>query len=127
MEIVEVRKQLYEYLSKGWIIPNTSPYGAPIFFARNKSRMLRIRIDYRALNQQARLAKYPLPRIGDLLDQLVNTNYLSSIYLHTGYHQVEIRPGDVYKTAFLSRYGLFEFLMLPFGLTNAPLLHFGDK
>ena len=76
-------------------------------------------IDYRALMQQTRPNKYQLPRIDDLLDWLVNANYPSSIDLYTGYFQVAICPGDECKTAFLYRYGLFEFLVLPFGLTNA--------
>ena len=65
-------------------------------------------IDYRALNKQARPDKYPLPRIDDLLDWLVNANCLSSSDLHTGYHKVAIHPGDEYKIAFISRYGLLS-------------------
>ena len=76
-------------------------------------------MDYRALNQQTRPNKYPLPRFDNLLDQLVNGNCLSSIDLHTSYHQVAIFPGDEYKAALLSRYDLFEFLVLLFGLANA--------
>ena len=94
--------------------------GPPFFLLGKKDGTLRMCIDYRALNQQTRPDKYPLPRIDDLLDQLVNANCLSSIDLYTGYHQVAIYPGDEYKTAFLSRYGLFEFLVLPFGLINTP-------
>ena len=75
-------------------------------------------IYYRALYQQTRPDKYPLPRINDQLDWLVNANYLSSIDFHTGYHQVAIFPGNEYKTTFLSRCGLFEFLVLLFGLMN---------
>ena len=90
----------------------------PILFSRKKDRILRMCIDYGALNQQRRPNEYPLPRINDLLDQLVFKNYLSSIELDTGNHQVEICPGNEYKKAFFSRYGLFEFFMLPFGLMN---------
>ena len=120
VELAEVRIELDEYLRKGWIRPSSSPYGAPILFAKKKYGTLRMCIDYRALNQKTKPDKYLLPRINDLLDCLVNANCLSSIDLHTGYHQVEIRPGDEYKTAFLSRYGLFEFIVLPFGLENTP-------
>ena len=120
VELAEVRNQLNEYLKNGWIRPSTSPYRALIFFARKRDGTLRISINNRDLNQQTRPYKYSLPRIDDLLDQLVNSNCLSSIDLHTGYHQVAIRPGDECKTAFIFRYGLFEFLELPFGLTNAP-------
>ena len=91
----------------------------PILFAR-KYGTLRICIDYRDLSQQTRLDKYPLPRIDGLLAQLVNANCLSSIDLYTGNYKVAICPGDEYKTAFLPRYGFFEFLVFPFGLRNTP-------
>ena len=68
VELAEVRKQLDEYLSKGWIRSRTFPYGGPILFAKKRYGTSRICIDYRALNQQTRLDKYPLPRINDLLD-----------------------------------------------------------
>ena len=71
-------------------------------------------IDYRALNQQERPDKYPLPRIDDPLNWLVNSILFSSIDLYTTYHPVVIHPGNEYKIAFLSRYGLFEFLILLF-------------
>ena len=86
VELAEFRKWLDEYLSKGWIRPSTSTYGAPILFSRKKDGTPKICIDYRALNKQTRLDKYPLPSIDDLLDQLLNANYLGSIDLYTGYH-----------------------------------------
>ena len=86
VELAEVRKQLDDHLSKGWIRPNTFPYRDPILFAKKKDRTLSIFIDYRTLNQQKRPDKYPLPRIDDLLDQLVSAHCLSSIGLYTGYH-----------------------------------------
>jgi len=64
--------------------------------------------------------KYPLPRIDDLLDQLKNVKYFSKIDLRSGYHQMKIHPGDIRKTAFVTRYGQYEFTILSFGLTNAP-------
>ena len=112
VELTEVRKQLNEYLSKGWIGPSTSPYLAPILLARKKDRSLKICIDYRALNQQIRPNKYPITRIDNLLDCLVNANYLSSIDFHTVYHQFAICPGDEYKTAFLSRHGLVSYVSI---------------
>ena len=100
VELIKVRKQLDGYLSKGWIRPSTFFYVEHILFSRKKDGTLRMCIDCKALNQQTRPDKQPLPRIDDLLDQLVNANCLSSIYLHTGYHQVAFHPGDKYKTAF---------------------------
>ena len=95
------------------------PLLGPILIARIKDGTLRMCINNNAVSQKTRYDKYTLPRIDDLLDRLVNTNCFSSIDLHSGYHQVEICSGDEYKTTFLSRYGLFGFLVLPFGLTNA--------
>ena len=109
-----------DYLAKGWIRPSTSPYGAPVLFARKPDGSLRMCIDYRALNKQTRKDKYPLPRIDDLLDRLSKATVFSTLDLASGYHQVAIAPEDIHKTAFISRYGLYEFVVMPFGLTNAP-------
>ena len=119
MELAELKKQLDKYLSKGCIRPRTSLYGAPILFASKKDGTLEMWLEYGALNQQ-RSDKYPLPRTDDLLDWLAYANCFSSIYLYTGNYQVAIFPGDEYKKKFLSRYGLFKFLVLPFDSTNAP-------
>ena len=119
-KLAEVRRQLDEFLSKGWIRPSTSPYGAPVLFVRKKDGSLRMCIDYRALNKQTRLDKYPLPRIDDLLDRLCEAKVLSSINLHMGYYQIPMERGHEFKTAFVSRFGLFEFTVLLLGLCNAP-------
>ena len=121
MEVAEVRKQLDKYLSKGWIGPSSSLYGAPFFIVGKKDGTLRMCIYYRALNQQIKPNKYSLPRIDSLLDQLVISKYFISINLYTIYHQVIMYLADEYKIAFLSSYSLFEFILLPFGLINAPL------
>ena len=77
-------------------------------------------VDYRALNRQTKKDVYPLPRIDDLLDKLLQATCLSAIDLASGYHQVRLAPGDCKKTAFVTRYGLFEYTVLPLGLCNAP-------
>ena len=77
-------------------------------------------VDYRALNEVTIKNKYPLPRIEDLFDQLKGACVFSKIYLRSGYHQLKIRASDIPKTAFVSHYGLYEYTVMSFGLTNAP-------
>ena len=77
-------------------------------------------VDYRALNQQTKKDVYPLPRIDDLLDILVNAKYLSAIDLASGYHQIAMAPDAIEKTAFVTWYGLYQFTVMPFGLCNVP-------
>jgi hypothetical protein len=77
-------------------------------------------VDYRSLNDVTIKNKYPLPRIEDLFDQMRGARVFSKIELKSGYHQMKIRPSDIPKTAFSTRYGLYEFTVMSFGLTNAP-------
>jgi hypothetical protein len=119
-DLAELKKQIEELLSKGFIRPSSSPWGAPTLFVDKKDGSRRMCVDYRSLNEVTIKMKYPLPRIEDLFDQMRGAKVFSKIDLRSGYHQLKIRMEDILKTAFTSRYGLYEFTTMSFGLTNAP-------
>jgi hypothetical protein len=119
-ELEELRRTLDDLLAKGFIQPSNSPWGGPVLFAPKEDGGLRFCIDYRGLNKQIKENAYPLPRADDLIDQLQGAEYFSEIDLRSGYWQIPISSDDVQKTAFCTRYGHFEWLVLPFDLTNAP-------
>ena len=120
VELQELRVQLQELLNKGFIRPSTSPWGAPVLFAKKKDKTLRLCIDYRQLNRVTIKNRYPLPRIDDLFDQLRGARVYSKIDLRTDYHRLRVRGTDIPKTAFRTRYGHYEFTVMPSGLTNVP-------
>jgi hypothetical protein len=105
MELAELKVQLNELMDKGFIHPSSSPWGCPALFVKKKDQSFWLCVDYRPLNAVTIKNKYPLPRID---------------ILRSGYHQIKIHPEDVPMTAFSTRYGLYEYLVMLFGLTNAP-------
>lgn len=119
-ELDELKKQIDDLLSKGLIRPSKSPYGAPVLLTRKKDGGWRFCIDYRALNAITVKNKYPLPRIDELFDRLEGAKYFSKLDMRSGYWQIKMHEADIEKTSFRSRYGSFEWLVLPMGLTNAP-------
>eukprot|EP00253_Pinus_taeda_P016502 PITA_16502 len=119
-ELTELKMQLQELLEKNYIRPSVSPWGAPVLFVKKKYGTLRMCIDYRQLNKLTIKNKYPLPRIDELFDQVKGATMFSKIDLRSGYHQIRIKDEDIAKTTFRTRYGHYEFVVLPFGLTNAP-------
>ncbi|KAH0657865.1 hypothetical protein KY289_026613 [Solanum tuberosum] len=121
-ELRELKEQLKDLLENGFIRPSVSPWGAPVLYVRKKDDTLRMCIDYRQLNRVTIKNKYPLPRIDDLFDQLQGTKCFSKIDLRTGYHQVRVKEKDIPKTTFQTWYGHFEFLVMSFGLANAPTI-----
>jgi hypothetical protein len=119
-ELVELKVPLNELLDKGYIRPSSSPWSCPALFVKKKDQSLRLCVDYRPLNAVTIKNKYMLPHIDILFDQLVGARVFSKVDLRSGYHQIKIRPEDVPKTSFSTRYGLYEYLVMSFGLTNAP-------
>jgi hypothetical protein len=119
-ELDELKKQLAHLLEMGFIRPSRSPYGSPMLFVRKKDGSLRMCIDYRLLNKITIKNKYPLPRVDELLSRVAGAKYYTKLDLQSGYHQLRMDEEDLEKTAFRTRYGSYEFLVLPFGLTNAP-------
>jgi hypothetical protein len=97
----------------------TLPCGSSIVLVQKKDGTWRLCIDYQALNKITIWNRYMIPQIYDLLDQLKGEKYFSKIELKSGYHQAPIEPSDVWKTAFKSKEGLFEWLVMSFGLTNS--------
>jgi hypothetical protein len=121
-ETEELQRQLADLLEKGFIRSSTSPWGAPTLFVSKKYGSVRMCVDYRALNQVTVKNSYPLPRLDDIFDKLRHAKYFSKIYLRSGYHQIRLDAESIHLTAFRTRYGLFEFVVFPFGLTNAPAI-----
>ena len=115
-ELAELKVQIDELLDKGFIRPSTSAWGCPAMFVKKKDKTLRMVVDYRPLNAVTIKNKYPFI----LFDQLSGAKVFSKIDLRSGYHQIKIKEEDIPKTAFTTRYGLYEFLVMSFGLTNAP-------
>jgi hypothetical protein len=113
-ELKELKKQLIELQEAGYIRPSSSPWGASVLFVQKKDG------SYRSLNVVTIKNKCTLPRIEDLFDQMRGARVFSKIDLRSSYHQMKISPSDIPKTAFSTRYGLYEFTVMSFGLTNAP-------
>lgn len=119
-ELTVLREYIAENVQKGWIRRSTSPAGAPVIFVPKKDGSLRLCVDYRGLNKVTLKDRTPLPLISETLDRLAHAKIFTKLDLRNAYHRVRIRPGDEWKTAFRTRYGHYEYLVMPFGLANAP-------
>ena len=120
LELGEAKRQIQDMLEHGFIRPSSSPYGAPVLFVPKKDGSLRFCIDYRWLNRKTVKNRYPLPLPEELFDRLGSAKVFTKIDLRSGYWQMPVKPEDVHKTAFKTRWGLYECLVMPFGVTNAP-------
>jgi hypothetical protein len=129
VEHEEVKKTIDELLAKGYICRSFSSWAFPVLLVVKKDGAKRMCIDYRDLNAVTIKNKHPLPRIEDLFDQLQGACVFSKIDLRSGYHQLRIHPEDIPKMAFTCKYGLYEYTVMSFGLTNAPafFMHLMNK
>jgi hypothetical protein len=119
-EVAELKMQIAELQSKGFIRPSSSPWGAPVLFVEKKDGTQRMCMDYLSLNKVTIKNKYPLPWIKDPFDQMKGTSIFLKIGLRSGYHQLKIGESDIPKTTFRTRYGLYEYTVMSFGLKNVP-------
>ena len=119
-ELKALDEYLTKALTKDWIWESKSFAGAPVLFTLRKSGELQFCVDYRALNAMTIKNRYPLPLITEIMDRVTGAEYFSKIDIKEAYHRIRIKAGDEWKTAFRTRYGHYEFLVIPFGLTNAP-------
>ena len=117
-ELQELKTTLEDLVQKDFIAKSSSPFASPILFVGKKDGSRRLCTDFRALNKITVKNRYPLPRIEDLQDCLYKAKVFSSIDLTSGYWQIPIRTEDQHKTAFRSRYGHYEWKVMPFGLCN---------
>src|ERR1044072_6362510 len=121
-EMKELGNQLEDLSSKGFIRQSASSWGAPVLLVKKMDGKSRLCVDYRQLNKVTIKNRYPIPRIDDLMDQLRGAAVFSKIDLKSGYHQIRLKEEDIPKTAFRTRYGHYEYLVMPFGVTNAPAI-----
>jgi hypothetical protein len=121
-EICELQMQLKELLDLGLIMPNLSPWGALVIFLKKKDGSLRLCIDYRDLIHATVKNRYLMPRIDDFFDQMKGAVVFANIDLQLGYHRLRIKEGDIPKTTFRTQFGHYDFVTVPFGLTNVPVV-----
>ncbi|XP_050890823.1 uncharacterized protein LOC127096273 [Lathyrus oleraceus] len=120
IELIELKKQLEELLEKKFVWPSVSPWDAPMLLVNKKYGCMRLYVDYQQLNKVTIKNRYPLPRINDLMDKLVGAYVFSKIDLRSGYHPICVKPEDIPKIAFTTRYGHYEYSVMLFGVSNTP-------
>ena len=119
-ELATIREYLESAQRKKWIRPSTAQCGAPVLFVKKPDGGLRLCVDYRSLNELTVKNNYPLPLLSETLERFAHAKHFTKIDIRNAYHRIRIRKGDEWKTSFRTRYGQFEYQVMPFGLANAP-------
>ena len=117
----KVKEAVEKLLHAGFVRPSTSPWSSPVIPVPKPDGSIRLVVDYRAVNRLTQVDRYPLPRLDELLAQVGKAKFLTTLDLSQGYHQVPLTEESVPKTAFITTFGKFEYVRLPFGLVNAPI------
>ena len=119
-ELAAIREYLRDALEKNWIRPSSSQVGSPVLFVKKPDGSLRLCVDYRGVNEVTIKNNYPLPLLSETLERFAHAKHFTKIDIRNAYHRIRMRQGDEWKTAFRTRYGQFEYQVMPFGLANAP-------
>jgi len=120
LELKVLKQYLEEKLKNGSIRPSTSPFGSPVLFVKKPDGSLRLCADYRALNRMTVKNRYPLPLISEIMDRIKGAKHFTRLDVRDAFNRIRVAEGEEWKTAFRTRYGHFEYLVMPFGLCNAP-------